>query len=241
MPTVARLWPEFCTRADKEGWPAERLLAALCELELSEREQRRIQRHLAAARLPQGKTLDAFDFLAVPTLSQARVRALVEGDSWLQAGHNLLAFRPARLGQDAPRGGHRIRTHPTRVPCAYGKDVGPGPTPASGAAGPGAHSGDREARQVRPAHPRRPVVRAKGSGRDQRPLRAHLRTIRAALYHDHGQSAVQWLGRHLPRQGDDHRRHRSARSPCNNLRDERRKLPTPCRLCRRDIAQRHRR
>ena len=39
LPTVARLWPEFCTRADKEGWPAERLLAALCELELSEREQ----------------------------------------------------------------------------------------------------------------------------------------------------------------------------------------------------------
>ena len=99
LPTVARLWPEFCTRADKEGWPAERLLAALCELELSEREQRRIQRHLAAARLPQGKTLDAFDFLAVPTLSQARVRALVEGDSWLQAGHNLLAFGPPGSGK----------------------------------------------------------------------------------------------------------------------------------------------
>ena len=99
LPTVARLWPEFCTRADKEGWPAERLLAALCELELSEREQRRIQRHLAAARLPQGKTLDAFDFLAVPTLSHARVRALVEGDSWLQAGHNLLAFGPPGSGK----------------------------------------------------------------------------------------------------------------------------------------------
>ncbi|SFD81123.1 IstB-like ATP binding protein [Salipiger profundus] len=99
LPTVARLWPEFCTRADKEGWPAERLLAALCELELSEREQRRIQRHLAAESLPQGKTLDAFDFLAVPTLSQARVRALVEGDSWLQAGHNLLAFGPPGSGK----------------------------------------------------------------------------------------------------------------------------------------------
>lgn len=99
LPTVARLWPEFCARADKEGWPAERLLAALCELELSEREQRRIQRHLAAARLPQGKTLDVFDFLAVPTVSQARVRALAEGDGWLQAGHNLLAFGPPGAGK----------------------------------------------------------------------------------------------------------------------------------------------
>ena len=39
LPTFARLWPEFCERADAEGWPAERLLAALCELELSERER----------------------------------------------------------------------------------------------------------------------------------------------------------------------------------------------------------
>ncbi len=57
-------------------------------------EQRRIQRHLAAAKLTPGKTLDSFDFPAVPTVSQARVRALAEGDSWLQAGHNLLAFGP---------------------------------------------------------------------------------------------------------------------------------------------------
>lgn len=99
LPTFARLWPQFCDRADKEGWPAERLLAALCELELSEREQRRIQRHLAAARLPHGKTLDTFDFSIVPTVSQARVRALAEGDSWLQAGHNLLAFGPPGAGK----------------------------------------------------------------------------------------------------------------------------------------------
>ena len=99
LPTFARLWPEICERADAEGWPAERLLAALSELELSEREQRRIQRHLAAAKLMPGKTLDSFDFPAVPTVSQARVRALAEGDSWLQAGHNLLAFGPPGAGK----------------------------------------------------------------------------------------------------------------------------------------------
>jgi DNA replication protein len=99
LPTFARLWPEFCERADAEGWPAERLLAALCELELSEREQRRIQRHLAAAKLVPGKTLDSFDFSVVPTVSRAKVRALAEGDSWLQAGHNLLAFGPPGVGK----------------------------------------------------------------------------------------------------------------------------------------------
>lgn len=99
LPTFARLWPEFCARANKEGWPAERLLAALCELELSEREQRRIQRHLAEAKLLPGKTLDSFDFAVVPTVTQARVRALAEGDGWLQSGHNLLAFGPPGAGK----------------------------------------------------------------------------------------------------------------------------------------------
>ena len=99
LPTIARLWPDFCSRADKEGWPASRLLAALAELELAEREQRRIQRHLTEARLPPGKTLDAFDFSLVPTLSKAQVMALTQGDAWLKAGHNLLAFGPPGAGK----------------------------------------------------------------------------------------------------------------------------------------------
>lgn len=117
LPTFARLWPEFCAQANKEGWPAERLLAALCELELSEREQRRIQRHLAEARLLPGKTLDSFDFSVVPTVNKARVRALVEGDGWLQSGHNLLAFGPpgagkshlaSAIGQELIHRGYRV-------------------------------------------------------------------------------------------------------------------------------------
>lgn len=117
LPTIARLWPDFCARADKEGWPAARLLAALAELELAEREQRRIQRHLAEARLPPGKTLDVFDFSLVPSLGKARIMALAEGDAWLSGGHNLLAFGPpgagkshaaAGLGHELVRRGYRV-------------------------------------------------------------------------------------------------------------------------------------
>ena len=81
LPTFANLWPAFADRADREGWPAARFLAALAELELAERDRRRIQRHLREARLPMGKTLESFDFAAVPTLSKAHVMALAEGDS----------------------------------------------------------------------------------------------------------------------------------------------------------------
>lgn len=99
LPTVARLWPEFAERADREGWTAARLLTTLAELEVAERSQRRIQRHLQEACLPPGKTLDSFDFAAVPTLSRAQIMALAAGDSWLETGTNLLAFGPPGSGK----------------------------------------------------------------------------------------------------------------------------------------------
>ena len=117
LPTFANLWPAFADRADREGWPAARFLAALAELELAERDRRRIQRHLREARLPMGKTLESLDFAAVPTLSKAHVMALAEGDSWLAKGSNILAFGPpgggkshlaAALGHALIQKGYRV-------------------------------------------------------------------------------------------------------------------------------------
>ena len=59
-----------------------------------ERSRRRFERHLEEARLPPGKTLDAFDFDAVPMVSKAQVQALAAGDAWLEKDANLLCFGP---------------------------------------------------------------------------------------------------------------------------------------------------
>lgn len=99
LPTIKAIWPEFAARADKEGWPAARFLAAITEHEIAERANRRIMRHLDEAKLPPGKTLDSFDFNAVPMVSKAQVMALAAGDSWLQQGANLLAFGPPGGGK----------------------------------------------------------------------------------------------------------------------------------------------
>jgi DNA replication protein DnaC len=99
LPTIASLWPSFTGRADREGWPAARLLATLAELELAERAQRRIQRHLIEARLPPGKTLDSFDFSAVPMLSRAHIAALASGDGWIDRGGTILLFGPSGVGK----------------------------------------------------------------------------------------------------------------------------------------------
>jgi DNA replication protein DnaC len=99
LPAIARLWPEIAARSDKEGWPAARFLSALAEFEVAERAKRRIERHLAESRLPPGKTLDSFDFSAVPMLSKAQFMALASGDGWLDTGANLLLFGPPGCGK----------------------------------------------------------------------------------------------------------------------------------------------
>ena len=99
LPTIKTVWPRFAEQADKEGWPAARFLAAIAEHELAERDRRRIERHLAEARLPSGKTLDGFDFAAVPMLSKAQVMAVAAGDTWLVQGANLLLFGPPGGGK----------------------------------------------------------------------------------------------------------------------------------------------
>jgi DNA replication protein DnaC len=99
LPAIKLMWAKFAEQADKEGWPAARFLAALAEHEIADRGRRRIERHLAEARLPVGKTLSSFDFEAVPMVSKAQVMALTAGDSWLQKGANLLLFGPPGGGK----------------------------------------------------------------------------------------------------------------------------------------------
>src|SRR3954447_7103293 len=99
LPAIKQVWSEIAAQADKEGWPAARFLAALAEHEVAERGRRRIERHLAEARLPPGKTLDTFDFDAVPMVSKAQIMALAAGDAWLAQGANLLLFGPPGGGK----------------------------------------------------------------------------------------------------------------------------------------------
>ena len=99
LPAIKALWAKFAEQSDKEGWPAARFLAALAEHEVADRGRRRIERHLAEARLPVGKTLANFDFDVVPMISKAQVMALTAGDTWLEKGANLLLFGPPGAGK----------------------------------------------------------------------------------------------------------------------------------------------
>ena len=98
LPSFHRHWTSLAQCADTEGWPAARFLAALAEVELAERETRRIQRHLAESRLPGGKTRATFDFKALPAVPRARIEALAAGD-WVETGANLIAIGNSGAGK----------------------------------------------------------------------------------------------------------------------------------------------
>ena len=99
LPAINAFWPHLVDQADKEGWPSSRLLRALFEHEVAERDVRRIERHTSQAKLLPGKTLNSFDFSAVPTLSKARVNSIAKGDAWVDDAVNILIFGPPGVGK----------------------------------------------------------------------------------------------------------------------------------------------
>ena len=109
LPAIKVLWPQFAEPSDKEGWPAARFLATIAEHEIAERGRRRIERHLAEARLPPGKTFDNFDFQAMPMVSTGG--ALAFGDGWL--GNYSCSARPAAEEPSCKRS--RLRPHRERM------------------------------------------------------------------------------------------------------------------------------
>jgi len=99
LPTMARLWKSIHEEAIEKGWSFLRYLATLCEHELSERERRRLTRHMSESQLPRGKSLETYDFKETPTVNKAQILGLSSGDVWIKEGRNLLIFGPSGVGK----------------------------------------------------------------------------------------------------------------------------------------------
>lgn len=99
LPSMLSNWEEQAELAQKNGWSYPHYLSALCSLEVSTRQQRRIMRHIKESRLPVGKTLDTFDFSASKALNAAQITALADNTSWVKKAHNLIIFGPSGVGK----------------------------------------------------------------------------------------------------------------------------------------------
>jgi DNA replication protein DnaC len=76
LPTIKAECEQVARQCASENTDYLGFLLRLCERELGDREQRACARRLKAARLPQVKSLDAFDFTAQPSLNRALIREL---------------------------------------------------------------------------------------------------------------------------------------------------------------------
>jgi len=95
----------FCARHDRlarqcaaEGADHLRYLLRLAELELIEREGRMVERRIREAHFPTVKSLDSFDFLAIPSLNKALVLDLARGD-YIGRRENVIALGNSGTGK----------------------------------------------------------------------------------------------------------------------------------------------
>jgi DNA replication protein DnaC len=76
LPTVLREYTKLARQCAIEGLDHVQFLARLVELELIDRERRMIERRIKAAKFPAVKSLDSFDFKAIPSLNKVQVLEL---------------------------------------------------------------------------------------------------------------------------------------------------------------------
>jgi DNA replication protein DnaC len=117
LPTVLREYDKVARQCAAESVDYPRYLLRLTELELLDRERRATERRIRQAKFPVLKSLDSFDFLAIPSLNKTlvlelarseflsrRENALLLGNSGTGKTHIALA-----LGLTACQHGHRVR------------------------------------------------------------------------------------------------------------------------------------
>jgi len=98
LPAVGRHYQEVARQAVQGNFSYEAFLLALVELEAQQREENAHQKRLRMARFPVLKSLDQFDFTALPSLNKARVLDLAQG-SYLDKRENLILMGNSGTGK----------------------------------------------------------------------------------------------------------------------------------------------
>jgi DNA replication protein DnaC len=98
LPTFLREYSKVARQCAAEGLDHIQFLARLVELELIDRERRMIERRIKAARFPAVKSIDSFDFKAIPSLNKMQVLELARCE-WIERRENVIALGPSGTGK----------------------------------------------------------------------------------------------------------------------------------------------
>jgi DNA replication protein DnaC len=98
LPTFQSEHVKLARQCAAEGKDHVQYLLRLCELELIERERRMIERRIKAAKFPATKSLDSFDFKAIPSLNKALTIELARCE-FVDRRENIIALGPSGTGK----------------------------------------------------------------------------------------------------------------------------------------------
>ena len=98
LPTFAREYEKVAFECVRNQVDYPRYLLRLCELERIDRDRRNMERRIRQARFPQTKSLDTFDFKAIPSLNKSLVLELARCE-WIERRENCIALGPAGTGK----------------------------------------------------------------------------------------------------------------------------------------------
>ena len=98
LPTFLREYDKLASRCAAEGVDHPDYLLRLSELELIDRHHRMVDRRIKAARFPTTKSLDTFDFLAMPSLNKALVLQLARCE-YIDRKDNVIAVGNSGTGK----------------------------------------------------------------------------------------------------------------------------------------------
>jgi DNA replication protein DnaC len=98
LPTFLREHDKVARQCAAEGVDHTGYLLRLSELELLDRERRMVERRIRQARFPAVKSLDGFDFAAIPSLNKLLVLELARGE-YVARRENVIALGPSGTGK----------------------------------------------------------------------------------------------------------------------------------------------
>ncbi len=98
LPTFLREYGKVARQCARDGVDHSRYLLQLAELELIDRERRMVERRIKAAKFPAVKSLDSFEFKAIPSLNKMLVLELARCE-YINAHDNIIAVGNSGTGK----------------------------------------------------------------------------------------------------------------------------------------------
>jgi len=114
LPTFLREYDKLARQCAAEDVDHVRYLVRLSELELIDRERRMVERRIRLAKFPAVKSLDAFDFKAIPSLNKMMVLELARCE-YIERRENVIALGNSGTGKT-----HNSGTGKTHIALGLG-------------------------------------------------------------------------------------------------------------------------